>query len=489
MKRLRSKGLWLLVPALVAGGVGSAFAYHLYWSYWEDAHTSFFSGIPGQSPSGQAWADVFRGAMNRWSDATPFRFDVDPGYRDPCVGRVGVSEGAGDFENGAAFRGDLCGSPFDNGTLAVTLTRGRVNPLGQSFMVEADIVFNSAYTWDVYNGPVRREVDFRRVALHELGHALGLDHELTNNAIMQPRVGLLNDLTADDIAGVNALYTPGGGLTCRIGALASNARTSGALSGADDCQLRDLFGGTDASLVDVYQVDVAAEANLFMHVKATGFDPVLVATTFDDREIIGVFDDPESCEATGATVPLPPGSYFVLVNTYDQPTDCGAGQGQYELSISDSPLPVLGAARTFGPASVPEGILFQAGASAGGGYGSFFAASDSIDVNARIRVAPEHAGQAGAIYMVAVLDDGRSFMKDSTGNFVRFSGQQRDLQPVQQQPLGGAPMEFEVVRGLRGDFTGLSGHDFYVFIGYSVASEPGRVYYPNAPLSFRIAPP
>ena len=46
-----------------------------------------------------------------------------------------------------------------------------------------------------------------QVALHEIGHALGLDHSKDPNAIMFPTLGNKNvDLDATDIAGIQALY-------------------------------------------------------------------------------------------------------------------------------------------------------------------------------------------------------------------------------------------------------------------------------------------
>ncbi len=491
---MKKRALWWLAPVLAAGCIASAWAYRFTGSAWDGGQTTFFSGIPGVSPSGKPWAEAFREAMAVWNEKTPFRFHADSGYKDPCAGYRGRGSGGalngnGDLYNGADFRSDVCGARFDDGTLAVTFSRYYPNRTGFDSFVESDIVFNANYEWDIYDGPPRQTIDFRRVAIHELGHALGLDHELSNPAIMQPQVSTLSDITADDIAGVNAIYSPGGGRTCDISMLRTNALIANQLSVDEDCRMNQLFGGTDTSFVDVYQVRLNSQLRLYMEVKASGFDPVILAFTAGGA-LVAIFEA-EGCEVRGVTTELPPGNYYLMVNTYDQPTDCGAGEGSYRFSVSDSPLPVLGAARTFAQTTAPPGIMFQAGATSDGGlnFGTYFAAADSVDVQARIQVLPQHAGRQGAIYVVAILDDGRSFMKDTDGRFVPFSGRQADLQPAFRQTLSSDPMSVDIVQGLRGDYSGLAGHDFHVFIGYSVASDPGTIYYPNAPLSFRIEAP
>ena len=47
-----------------------------------------------------------------------------------------------------------------------------------SVMEETDTLFNTAYSWDSYRGPLLPNsiFDFHRVAIHEFGHTLGLDH-------------------------------------------------------------------------------------------------------------------------------------------------------------------------------------------------------------------------------------------------------------------------------------------------------------------------
>src|SRR5262249_18741716 len=78
--------------------------------------------------------------------------------------------------------------------------------------------FNSKYTWSVYDGPYATGAnsgfqDFKRVALHELGHAIGLGHEDSVPSIMSTFVTNGSTIITpqpDDIAGVNTLYGAGG---------------------------------------------------------------------------------------------------------------------------------------------------------------------------------------------------------------------------------------------------------------------------------------
>jgi hypothetical protein len=119
-----------------------------------------------------------------------------------------AGRGDGDLINQVFFDTNYYGTSFDADTLAVT-TRWT---LGGSQRVEADVVFNTAYQWDSYRGNVRASGvwDMRRIALHEFGHALGLDHPDERgqrvDALMNSILGNLDALRADDIAGAESLY-------------------------------------------------------------------------------------------------------------------------------------------------------------------------------------------------------------------------------------------------------------------------------------------
>ena len=118
--------------------------------------------------------------------------------------------GDGDFFNQVFFDRTAYGDTFDDDTLAIT-TRWFID----SERIEGDVVFNSAFRWDSYRGGVRDGVvDLYRVALHEFGHVLGLDHPDENGqtvqAIMNSIIGNFDALSADDIAGARSLYGAGG---------------------------------------------------------------------------------------------------------------------------------------------------------------------------------------------------------------------------------------------------------------------------------------
>jgi Matrixin len=103
------------------------------------------------------------------------------------------------------------GAALDSNTLAVTEF---FYYLGTNNFAFTFIIFNSSssasFTWNSYRGPLQNAVDMRRVALHELGHFIGLDHPdqagQSVNAIMNSVISDTDNLTSDDIAGATTLY-------------------------------------------------------------------------------------------------------------------------------------------------------------------------------------------------------------------------------------------------------------------------------------------
>lgn len=78
-----------------------------------------------------------------------------------------------------------------------------------------DLVLDSSETWSL--APSAGRIDITEVLTHEIGHALGLGHESTSNAILNPTYGARYSgpgtayLLPDDIAGIQTLYGGGSG--------------------------------------------------------------------------------------------------------------------------------------------------------------------------------------------------------------------------------------------------------------------------------------
>ena len=126
--------------------------------------------------------------------------------------------GDGNRVNNVLFSSSIFGRTFGTDTLAVTTvwTQG-------GRRVESDVLFNSRFNWDSYRGPLRtgaNNAEFSRVALHEFGHVLGLDHPDTAgqfvSAIMNSRAGALDALTQDDRDGAAFLYASNAGVSAPV---------------------------------------------------------------------------------------------------------------------------------------------------------------------------------------------------------------------------------------------------------------------------------
>jgi hypothetical protein len=150
----------------------------------------------------EPYASAFAGAAGDWTSRTIFQYTAQTSQIGPCSASGPLGLG-----NGVNFAATDCGdSGFGNDTLAITQT---VYDSDTGFLLAAAITFNSAEPWAVYDGPAQAvNIDFRRVALHELGHFLGLGHETTLPAIMNPAVTDIDRLQDDDVNGVQALYVP-----------------------------------------------------------------------------------------------------------------------------------------------------------------------------------------------------------------------------------------------------------------------------------------
>ncbi|MCY4658911.1 MAG: matrixin family metalloprotease [Acidobacteria bacterium] len=169
-------------------------------------HLWFADGIPLhlRLSTGGSWDSAAIDALRAWNGAGA-RFQFSWGRY--ASGRASCSAANGDHD--VIWSYSSCpGTPWGRGTVAVAWT-WRNTVTGEA--LDSDVVFNLNRDWDVYDGPARYDaVDFRRVALHEFGHVLGLDHPDDHgqfrDAIMNSTVSDLDRLQSDDISGIRGLY-------------------------------------------------------------------------------------------------------------------------------------------------------------------------------------------------------------------------------------------------------------------------------------------
>jgi hypothetical protein len=106
----------------------------------------------------------------------------------------------------------ISGIALDSASGVMAQTSGPIGPESEAAFAYASTVrFTSTLPWSYSdNGP---GYNFDRVALHEIGHLLGLQHETSIPALMNPTysTALALGLQADDSAGAQFIYGPVGG--------------------------------------------------------------------------------------------------------------------------------------------------------------------------------------------------------------------------------------------------------------------------------------
>ena len=263
-----------------------------------------------------------------------------------CVNNSPVPAADSDDEMSVAFSDTIFGDTFGSSTLAVTTISSRNN-----VTEETDTLFNTAFTWDSYRGALRGNAeDFRRVAIHEFGHTLGLDHPDQNGqtvtAIMNSRESNIELPQTDDINGVQSLYNSGPAYQGITSAAVLMNISTRALVGTGE---NVLIGGFIIQGSQPATVILRAIAYSLREVGIAGAlrDPTItvhsvngqVITTNDDwftssdaTTIASYGLDPHSSTESALLLTLNPGTYTAIVQSYsDSSTPATSGIGLFEL--------------------------------------------------------------------------------------------------------------------------------------------------------------
>lgn len=243
MSSLRPLLAGLLVGCVAAGSPTPAAAYlklggrasgRTVQLKWEGLPMRYFitnSGVPGVTPA-QFETAVGR-AFQTWADVSTSTFSGT---------FAGFTTASARDDDGMTTIGFL---PRPDQDRVLAATRILTNELTGE-IVEADIFFNSTFPWSVSATGEAGRFDVQSIALHEVGHLLGLGHSAIGETELQPggrrrviasaavmfpiafTAGNVEERTlhADDIAGASDIY-PDGDYRSRTGSISGRVTKNG----------------------------------------------------------------------------------------------------------------------------------------------------------------------------------------------------------------------------------------------------------------------
>ncbi|KAL6189805.1 hypothetical protein ACLB2K_036206 [Fragaria x ananassa] len=150
-----------------------------------------FAFLPENELSDEA-KSVFISAFQKWSTVIPMTFTETTSYYSADI-KIGFF--VGDHGDGEAFDGVL-------GTLAHAFS-----PPSGLFHLDSDE--NWVIGGDITTSTLTSAIDLESVAVHEIGHLLGLGHSSVEESIMYPTITSKTkkvDLANDDVEGIQSLY-------------------------------------------------------------------------------------------------------------------------------------------------------------------------------------------------------------------------------------------------------------------------------------------
>lgn len=250
--------------------------------------------------NGRWQAEILRAAQV-WAQATNINFVV--------VSDNGTASGSGKYQQGDPGFGDIRIGGYDFGN--TSLAGAYMPPPDNNYSLAGDIVFNTSTRYGI-----GKNYDLFTVAVHEFGHALGLDHtSSTSSAEMWATYnGSKPKLSADDTAGIRSIYSAN---AARSADQYDAAAVNDTISSATDITSELVRAKNSAVLSDL---DLTTTADI-------DFYKVIAPKWTDDSMIVSV-------QSTGLSLLAPK----LTIYAADQKTVLGtvSGLNQYGTTISVS---------------------------------------------------------------------------------------------------------------------------------------------------------
>jgi Matrixin len=211
--------------------------------------------------SASTWQNQILKAAATWALYAPVNFAM--------VSDNGANAGSGSYQQGDPNMPDIRIGGYNFGSGSNALASADMPPAVNNYSLGGDITFNTGQPFNIGT-----TYDLYSVALHEIGHALGLYHSTAPSAVMNPCYSSYSGLYSDDISGIQAIY--GSRPSDAYDAAASNntlATASDVTSTIDPTSQTavltglDLTGGSD---VDYYKFTAPVTGTLKLSVQSAG---------------------------------------------------------------------------------------------------------------------------------------------------------------------------------------------------------------------------
>ncbi len=205
--------------------------------------------------SAAAWQNQILKAAQFWAQQTNINFSV--------VSDNGDAAGSGNFQQGDPGFGDIRIGGFNFGSPA--LAQAYLPPPINNYSIAGDIQFNTGVTFNVGS-----TYDLFTVAMHEFGHALGMYHSTSSVATMYPSYnGVDTALNADDISGIQSVYSAGAARTADAREANNSTATAKTVS---------IDATTKTAVVNSLDLTTSTDLDFFKFVIPAGSSTTLKAT-------------------------------------------------------------------------------------------------------------------------------------------------------------------------------------------------------------------
>jgi hypothetical protein len=177
---------------------------------WTYGSRITFSLVPDGTSIGGTPSTLFQSLNNLFPTSTwqlQFQKAAAVWQQIANVNLVWIADQGGSLGTSGAQQGDsrfgdirISAIPLADGALGAAFSPPPIN----GGTAAGDIVLNSTTIWRINSN-----FDLETVAIHEFGHALGMNHSQITTAVMYAYYnGIKQNLTSDDVSGIQSVYGP-----------------------------------------------------------------------------------------------------------------------------------------------------------------------------------------------------------------------------------------------------------------------------------------